>query len=107
MDDVADRQSYRETRTALELDDLSAGGFCLFEALLLHLGIETGPLVQRQAGHGGARPDRHHAVSVFAQNERLDLRGGNLQSAGQIAAKTGRVELSAQANDALPRQACT
>ena len=69
------------------------------------VGREAGPLLQRQAGDGGARPDRHHAVAVFAEDQGLHLRRRHLQAAGQVAAEAARVELRAQAEDALPRQA--
>ena len=68
------------------------------------VGVEARPLFQRQTGDGGARPDRHHAVAVFAEDQRLHLRRRHLQAPGQVAAEAGRVELRAQADDALPRQ---
>ena len=41
---------------------------------------------------------------MLAEDQGLHLRRRHLQPAGQVAAEAGRVELRAQADDALPRQ---
>ena len=73
--------------------------------ILRELGVEAGPLLDRQPGDGGARPDRHHAVAVFAEDQGFHLRRRHLQSLAEIALEASRVEHRAQAEDAIRRQA--
>ena len=81
--------------------------FVSSNASFCSVGENPGICSMRQAGHRGARPDGHHAVAVLAENEGLHLRRRHLQPAGQVAAKTGRVQLRAEADDALPGQTGT
>src|SRR6185437_8262693 len=107
FNDLANRQSDRETRAALELDDLRPRRLRILERLALHSRREGRPLLQRQTSYRGARPNRHHAVAVFAEDHRLHLRGRHFQTLGQVATKPRCVKLRAQADDALPRQTTT
>src|SRR5437764_269735 len=102
MDDFADRQADGETGAALLLDDLRSGAFGRIEDLLRRVGVEAGPLVERQAADGGARPDRRHAVAMFAEDEGIDLRRRRLQFLGEVAAETRGIEDRSQADHALP-----
>src|SRR5262249_6329483 len=55
-------------------------------------------------GNGRARPDGHHAVPVFAEDERVNLSSRGFETARQVAPKAGGVELGAETDDPLPRQ---
>ncbi len=51
---------------------------------LARCGVPAGKLLQRQAADRGARPDRHHAVAVLAEDQRLDLRRRGARAAAAI-----------------------
>ncbi len=102
MNDLPDRKSHGKARPAFELDELRSSRLGLFKNFPLNDRTEAGPLLQRKAGYRGARPDRHHAVAVLAEDECLDLSGRNTQAAGQVTAESRRVELRPEANDLLP-----
>jgi hypothetical protein len=55
-------------------------------------------LLQRQAADRGARPDRHHAVAVLAEDQGVDLRRRDVQFLRDQAAEANRVELRPQAD---------
>src|SRR5262249_11574894 len=105
MHDFADRDADREAGTPFELDDRGAGGLGRVEDFLADFRAPIGPLVERQAADGGARPDWRHTVAVLAEDEGFDLRWRHAQRLGQVTLKAGGVEHRAKADDAFGRQA--
>src|SRR5262249_17989081 len=104
LDDVANRDANSEAGTALQFDDFRPAALRLLKDFLLKLRREAGELFERQPVDGRARPDWHHAVPVLAEDQGIDLRRRQLELAGDEAAEARRVELRAQADDALPGQ---
>src|SRR5687768_11225167 len=102
MNYLADGQSDGEPGAALALDDGRASRLRLVEHLATDLLVEARPLFQRQSSDARARPDWHHAVAMLAEEESVDLRWWHLQSPSKVATESRRVQLSPQADDALP-----
>ena len=68
------------------------------------LEFQPGNFSSGKPGGLGRRPDRHHAVAVFAQDQGRHLGGGKLELFGDQAAKPGGVELGSQADHLAGRQ---
>ena len=105
MDHLGNRDSDSKAGAGFLFDHLSAGGLGAGEGVLPKLGGVAGIFFQRQAADAGARPDRHHAVAVLAEDDRGDLGGGGLEIEGQQTAEPQRVEQRAEADHPALRQA--
>ncbi len=99
LDHVADGHAHREPGAPFLLDHLGSRSLGAGKQLVGQVGSPAGMLFQRQAIDRRPRPDRYHAVTVFAQDERLDLGGRGTQLSSDQAAEADRVELRAQADD--------
>ena len=104
FDDFLNRQADGEAGAPFLLDHFGARALGAREQFAGQIGVPAGEFFQRQAGQRGARPDRHHAVAMFAQDQGLDLRGRHVELGGDQAAKADRVELRAQADHLAGRQ---
>ena len=88
LDHFLNRQSDGKARAALLLDHFGARALGAREQLAGQVRRPAGKLFQRQAGHGGAGPDRHHAVAMLAQDQRLDLRRRRRRAAGRSGSES-------------------
>jgi len=104
MDHLGDRHAHGEAGPGLLLDHLRAARLGPLEDVFAELVREPRPLLQWQAGDRGARPHRHHAVAVLADDHRLHLRGRGLEIHRQQAAEAECVEERAEPDDAALRQ---
>ena len=84
FDHFLDRQADGEPGAPLFLDHFGARALGAREQLAGQVRRPAGIFFQRQAGDRGTRPDRHHAVAVFAQDQRLRLASGGAASRSAI-----------------------
>jgi hypothetical protein len=105
VDDIADGDAHGPTRAAFAFDHFGAAAFGALEDRVLEGGRAFGQARQRQAVDGGAGPDRNHRIAVLAQDQRLDLRRGQLEFLGDERTETRGVKHRAQAINLVPGQA--
>ena len=105
VDDFFDGHADGPTGAAFAGDDFGAALLRALENFRLERGSDAGEFQQREAVHRGRRPDRQHAVAVFAEDHGAHLRGGELQFRGDERAEARAVEHGAETDDLLPREA--
>src|SRR5207249_1520898 len=92
VDDITNGDTDGPTGAALAFDDFRAAALGAFEDRVLKSRSALGQPGQRQAVDGGARPDGHHRVAVFTEDEGFYLSGRQLEFVSDQRAKAGSVE---------------